>query len=80
MEYHMHLHSLIPNSEGIFMTKEEIWLQTYNAQKKCMNFVIQISLNIFRHMCSKIGIAKNFGYYGQDHHYWIELIFFILQY
>ncbi|CAG8790313.1 4857_t:CDS:2 [Dentiscutata erythropus] len=25
MEHHMHLHSLIPNSEGTFITQEEIW-------------------------------------------------------
>src|ERR1043166_4532056 len=27
MEYHMHLHPLIPNSKGVFMLKEEIWTQ-----------------------------------------------------
>lgn len=27
MEYHMHLHPLIPNLEGIFSTKDEIWKQ-----------------------------------------------------
>ena len=30
----MYLHSLIPNSEGIFMAKEEIWLQCIKEMYK----------------------------------------------
>ncbi|CAG8779152.1 37717_t:CDS:10, partial [Gigaspora margarita] len=44
MEYHMHFHPLIPNLEGIFMTKGEIWMR---CTKEMYEFCTTNSLKHF---------------------------------
>ena len=58
---HLHLHPLIPNINGQFLTSEEIWKLSH------INFALIITYNMFGHIYGRIGIGKKCGFYGHDH-------------
>ena len=76
VEKHMHLHPLIPNSDGSFLMGQEIWKQsTYEMYKFCINNDLRcvwayIWCNWYRKetwiLWARSEIPKKFAYFRQQ--------------